>query len=168
MSNYVKQNLLPGEKIIYYGHRHWIVFVSPILWLCAALLIYLYINIEIAMWFALIIALIGVVTGLSAWIDYTKSEIDVTTERIFIKIGWLARSSIETDLRRIASIDVIQTIWGRILNFGTVIVCDVGNTKTPFVRICDPFKFRRAVLTEVERKRKTATIKDEGGKGGLT
>jgi len=172
MVSYIERNLLPGEKIIYFGHRHWVVFSRPMMWIITAALIYLLLNIHIVfIWMlALAIFAIGVIQGLIALIDYTMSEIDVTTERVLIKIGWLARISIETDLRRIASIDVEQSLWGRIFNYGTVIVCDVGNARTPFEVIKGPFVFRRAVLIEIERIRKGGleTGESESGKGMTT
>jgi uncharacterized membrane protein YdbT with pleckstrin-like domain len=162
MSSYIERILLPGEKLIYHGHRHWVVFVSPIGWLVAAILADLFLP--FGMWIALILLLAVIVLGASALIDYTMSEINVTNERILIKVGWVSRSSLETDLTRISSIDVIQTFWGRVLNYGTVVICDVGNMRTPFERIEHPFDFRRAVLLEIEKRRKTV-MPDAGGKG---
>jgi len=153
MSNsYIGKNLLPDEKVIYHGHRHWVVFLSPIGWLIAAVLADL--ILPFGMWIALILVVAAIVLGGSAFIDYTMSEINVTNARILIKTGWISRSSLETDLTRISSIDVIQTFMGRILNFGTVIICDVGNMRTPFAQIEQPFEFRRAVLLEIEKRRK--------------
>lgn len=163
MSSYIEENLLPGEQVSYSGHRHWVVFVSPVGWLIAAFLVYWIMPESMGLWVALIFVAAALVLGSSAFIDYTMSEIHVTSERILIKIGWISRSSIETDLTRISSIDVVQTMCGRVLNFGTVIICDVGNMRTPFDRIARPFDFRRAVLLEVE-KRRASVGKDTSGK----
>lgn len=162
MTSYIKKILLPGEEIVYHGHRHWAVFASPMGWLIAAILADLFLP--FGMWIALILLFAVIVLGLSALINYTMSEINVTNERILIKVGWVSRSSLETDLTRISSIDVVQTFLGRIFNFGTVIICDVGNMRTPFTQIERPFDFRRAVLLEIEKRRK-AVMPDAGGKG---
>jgi len=163
MSSYIEENLLPGEQIVYSGHRHWVVFVSPIGWLMLAFLAYWIMPKSMGIWVALIFLAIVVVLSGSAFVDYNMSEINITNERILIKIGWISRNSLETDLTRISSIDVIQTFWGRVLNFGTVIICDVGNMRTPFDRIARPFAFRRAVLLEVEKRRKNVG-RDTSGK----
>jgi uncharacterized membrane protein YdbT with pleckstrin-like domain len=163
MSSYIEKNLLPGEQVVYRGHRHWVVFTSPIVWVIMAFLAYWLMPVSMKMWAALIALAIAVMHVGWAFIDYNMSEITVTSERILIKIGWISRSSLETDVTRISSIDVIQTFWGRILNFGTVIICDVGNMRTPFDRIARPFDFRRAVLLEIEKRRKNVG-QDTSGK----
>lgn len=164
MSSYLDKNLIPGEKIIYSGHRHWIVFGFPCFWLLVAAILYFFTD--FGQWIALFFVAVAVFWGMSAWIDYQVTEIYLTNERILIKTGWIARSSLETDLTRISSIDVIQTFWGRILNFGTVIICDVGNARTPFARIERPFIFRRAVLTEIDKRREEfQSQRDDSGKG---
>lgn len=163
MSSYIEENLLPEETVVYRGHRHRVVFISPIAWFIAAFLAYWLMPKSMGIWIMLIFFAIAVVLGVSAFIDYNMSEINITNERILIKIGWIARSSLETDLTRISSIDVVQTMWGRVLNYGTVIICDVGNMRTPFARIAQPFVFRRAVLVEIEKRRKNVG-RDMSGK----
>lgn len=165
MSSYIEENLLPGEQVVYHGHRHWVVFASPVAWVIIAVLVYWLMPVSMEMWVALIALAIAVVLGGSAFIDYNLSEINITNERILIKVGWISRSSLETDITRISSIDVIQTFCGRIFNFGTVIICDVGNVRTPFDRIARPFDFRRAVLLEIEKRRKSVKPTDISGKG---
>ena len=148
MTSYVEKSLLEGEKILYKTHRHWIVYAWPIAWVIITLMVlkeYKYMgNIAI---FPLIIAII---TGVDATLDYMFSEIALTNMRILIKLGFIARTSMETGIQNIASIRIDQSIIGRMLDYGTVLINDVGSTQTPFKRIANPYGFHRAVQREIE------------------
>lgn len=169
---YIEENLLPDEKIIYGGHRHWIVFVFPIIWLILGLFFLIkglslpiqdiipvsllsIIDAEHIQKFIQLIAIIPLLlastTGISALINYFLSEIAVTNVRILIKTGFIKRYSTEIPLRNIATILVTQTFWGRIFGYGTVKICDVGNVCLPFKRIVAPISFRSHVQAEINK-----------------
>jgi len=148
--SYIQKNLLPDEKLIYRGHRHWIVFAHPVFWLAVCILFSVAEGfVGRLSWFLFLIA---VITGISATINYTASEIGVTNMRVIIKVGLIARTSLESMLQNIAAIEVEQTVMGRFLGYGTIIVRDYSGTNTPFTLINDPFGFRRAVQLESEKR----------------
>jgi len=148
MTSYIEKNLLEGEKIIYKTNRHWIVYAWPVAWLVITLLFlkeYRFMGN-----LAIFPFLIAIVTGIDSTLDYVFSEIALTNMRIMIKLGFLARTSMETGIQNISSIRIEQSIMGRLLDYGTVIINDVGSTRTPFRRIANPYGFRKAVQRELE------------------
>ena len=148
MTSYVEKNLLKGEKVLYTTHRHWIVYAWPVAWVIVTLLIlkdYQYMG-NIAIFPLILVA----ITGIDSTIDYLFSEIALTNMRILIKLGFISRSAMETGIQNISSIRIEQSILGRVLDYGTVIINDVGSTHTPFKRIANPYGFHRAVQREIE------------------
>ena len=121
MSSYVHDNLITGEEVVYETRLHWITFIS------------------LKGIFALFIAPL---------IDYLTSEFAVTNKRIIIKTGFISRNTFEMNHSKIESINVIQSIPGRILGYGTIIIMGTGSTKEPFADIRDPMTFRKKFLEQ--------------------
>jgi len=144
MTAYVDSNLMPGERVIYRGAVHWIIYLSPVAILAFGLA-----------WAAtgggrigIYLAALGLIAGLVAWIQQTSSEFAVTTSRVIVKTGFLSRKTVEINLARIESVSVEQGLVGRLLNFGTMVVVGTGGTKEHFTLIDNPAGFRHAVQSE--------------------
>jgi uncharacterized membrane protein YdbT with pleckstrin-like domain len=116
MGNYVKNNLIFGETVEYETTYHWIIFVS------------------IRALFTLFIAPL---------IDRWTDEFAITNKRVIIKIGLIRRRTIELNLTKIESVNVVQSVLGRILGFGSIIIVGTGGTKEIFLNIKQPLKFRK-------------------------
>lgn len=71
------------------------------------------------------------------------TELVITNRRIIAKFGLVSRSTFELNLSKIESIRVEQSILGRILNYGDVLVIGTGGSKEPIPRIAHPLEFRR-------------------------
>lgn len=71
------------------------------------------------------------------------TELAITNRRIIAKFGLISRSTFELNLAKIESIRVEQSILGRILNYGDVLVIGTGGSKEPIPRIAHPLEFRR-------------------------
>ncbi len=149
--SYTKNYLLPDEEILYRGHRHWIIFFQPLFWLIVSMFCFWKFP-----WglneFAYVPLVLAGITGINAVIDYMMTEISVTNMRVLVKVGLIARSSVETPIKNIASIQINQTFLGRILGYGTIIICDTGNMQSVYNRIDSPFLFRRVVQKQIDRK----------------
>ena len=82
---------------------------------------------------------------LGAWLTRVTTELAVTNRKVVGKWGLISRRTIEQRLDKVDSIEVEQTILGRILGYGTVEVRGSGVTMTPLRLIGDPLTFRRRV-----------------------
>ena len=91
-------------------------------------------------------------------VEYRTSEFAVTTKRIIIKVGLIRRRTLELLLTKVETVGVDQSIPGRVLGFGTILVTGTGGTKEPFSNIADPMEFRRHVQEQTARLREAERL----------
>jgi uncharacterized membrane protein YdbT with pleckstrin-like domain len=117
MGTYIEANLIRGEAVVYQAKPHWILFVS---------------------WRSLL------TLGILPLIDYWTSEFAVTNKRVIMKMGWISRRVLELNLHKIESVNVDQSLLGRLLGYGTITVIGTGGTRETFDRIAHSLAFRKA------------------------
>lgn len=137
-------HFLSGEAVIYRGHRHWMVFLFPLFWFASGILFFF--DVVLGKGLALFPLLVGVVMVISSYIDYFMTEITLTNKRIVRNMGFFNRESIALPLHNIARVELKQSLWGRILRYGSVELSDVGGKQLTFQRISAPLKFKNALL----------------------
>jgi uncharacterized membrane protein YdbT with pleckstrin-like domain len=79
---------------------------------------------------------------LRAWFRRWTTETDVTNLRVVHKSGFIKRRTFEMSLDKVESVDVNQSILGRILNYGDVTVRGVGEGAERIRTIASPLAFR--------------------------
>jgi uncharacterized membrane protein YdbT with pleckstrin-like domain len=89
-----------------------------------------------------IFALLALSAALRAFIRRATTELAVTDHRVIYKSGLLSRHTIEMNRDKVESVDVDQSLLGRILGYGTVIVRGTGGSLEPIRNIGDPLRFR--------------------------
>lgn len=138
---YVEKSLMAGEHVVHRAQLHWVVFVS----LKALLTLFILPLVQRA-----------------------TSEFVVTNRRVIIKVGLVSRKTVELNLEKVESIGVEQSVLGRILDHGTIVVVGTGGTREPFRGIRDPLGFRRAVneATEAARGRVSAAATPSSSRRG--
>jgi uncharacterized membrane protein YdbT with pleckstrin-like domain len=116
MGKYVNDNLIKGEKVEFETNYHWINFCSlrSLFTLCIAPLV-----------------------------DRYTDEFAITDKRVIIKTGFMSRKTFEMNLNKIESVNVDQSILGRIFGFGTIRIVGAGGTKETFPGISNPLAFRK-------------------------
>jgi uncharacterized membrane protein YdbT with pleckstrin-like domain len=139
---YIEQNLAKGEHVIQRAHLHWIIYLWLAIWT-------LYAIVGMATptstpGFVLSIIFLAVFTGAMAILNYLTSEFAITDRRLIAKTGIISRKSVELLLSKVESIQVDQSVLGRMLGYGTITVVGTGGGRTPFRRIADPMTFRAA------------------------
>ena len=117
MGKYVNNHLIKDESVVLETKYHWVIFftLKSLLTLTIAPLL------------------------IRAF-----SEFVITNRRIIIKTGFISRSSFEMNLSKIESVNVDQSVAGRILNFGSITIIGTGGTKETFHNISKPLNFRKA------------------------
>jgi uncharacterized membrane protein YdbT with pleckstrin-like domain len=91
-----------------------------------------------------IVVLVALLAIPGAWINRRTTEIAVTTQRIIIKRGLFRRSTMEMNVGQIESVQVDQSIFGRLFGFGTVTLRGTGAGVEP-IRAVAPLALRKAV-----------------------
>ncbi len=146
---YVEQVLQPGETVIYATSLHWLVYLRAIVLLIIAVVCLIVagnMTQEIVkLGLTIVAALFGLfalLSGLRALIRRATTELAVTDRRVIFKTGILKRHSMEMNRSKVETVGVDQSILGRVLGFGTVIVRGTGGSFEPIPFIGDPLTFR--------------------------
>jgi uncharacterized membrane protein YdbT with pleckstrin-like domain len=146
---YIKKTLLPDEKIIYYSGPHFFVFYPCFIWIIATIGLFLFLP--QFPWFLYFTFAVTIFYAISSYIIYISSEYGITDKRILMKVGLIRRASLEIFFHKIESININQTIPGRIFNYGTVVIVGTGGSKDTFPFVPNPLKFRRCVQEQMEK-----------------
>jgi uncharacterized membrane protein YdbT with pleckstrin-like domain len=150
--SYIKKNLLPGETILCPGKLHWIIYIKSLLVVGFGVLILLasvfaHDEVPAKLWiWGLVAVLVGAVSALPALFNAWSTELAVTSVRVIAKHGWISRRTIEMLHMKIESLQVEQTILGRILNYGTLVIHGTGGGLEAIPNIARPLEFRNAAI----------------------
>jgi uncharacterized membrane protein YdbT with pleckstrin-like domain len=145
---YVDANLNQGETVIYRAKQHWAHFLKPILLLLTAVGLSLG-NEDDAGMVAGFFLLLAVLLGLRSAVVYFTTEFAVTTRRVIGKRGIIKRQSVDLLLRKVEGVSLDQSVFGRLLGYGTIRVRGAGD-KVPFPFIAQPVACHRAVQQQIE------------------
>jgi hypothetical protein len=146
--SYIKDTLLKDESVLYSTKPHYIIFYTVFMWLFLALFAAKYLG---SIFFGGVMLFLAVISFVNDLISYQCSEYAITNKRILMKVGFIRRKSLEIFLDRVEAVFVEQNIFGRILNFGTVVIIGVGGTKSHFFFIANPLKFRSNVQSQRQK-----------------
>lgn len=141
--NYIKKNLSPGEEIGHIAKIHWFIFIRPICMVIIGLLL-LSPTSKILYYIALAFLLLGIFSLIGRLLLKAGSLYAVTSKRVILKSGIIRRDALELMLNKCEGIRINQGIWGRIFNYGTLLVTTGGVTNT-FRFVSAPMKFRQAI-----------------------
>jgi uncharacterized membrane protein YdbT with pleckstrin-like domain len=146
---YVEHVLQPGETIVYATSLHWLVYMKAIGFLLLAavcLIVSLALNAGIAATVLQIVGglliLLSLFSALGALIRRATTELAITDRRVIYKTGIIRRHTMEMNRSKVETVGVDQSILGRLLNYGTVIVRGTGGSFEPIAYIGDPLTFR--------------------------
>jgi uncharacterized membrane protein YdbT with pleckstrin-like domain len=152
MGRYIDEILQPGEKVLYSTNAHWIFYLPAIgAWVVAVILLILSraTTTEGVVLFCLAAAAVAALAGLywsvRAWFHRWTTETDVTNLRVVHKTGFIKRRTFEMSLDKVESVDVNQSILGRLLNYGDVTVRGVGEGFETIKTIASPLAFRSSI-----------------------
>jgi len=152
MGRYIDDILQPGEKVLYSTNAHWIFYWPAIVaWIVAiALLVVSRLVVGdtptlFCLAVAAVFAVIALYKMMTAWFHRWTTETDVTNLRVVHKTGFIKRRTFEMSLDKVESVDVNQSILGRILNYGNVTILGVGEGKETITTIASPLEFRNFI-----------------------
>lgn len=132
-----------GETVTYRARLHWILLAPPLVLFAAGLG-----SIPFQTMAAIVLLLTAAVAIVGAYVKYVATEIVITDRRVIYKSGLFARRTMEMNKEKIESIDVSQSIIGRLLDFGTVAVKGTGGGIEAINSVAAPFALRNRVAAE--------------------
>jgi len=152
MARYIDEILQPGEKVRYSTNAHWIFYLPAISAWIVALILFILSRQTTVEGFVLLsltgaglVAIVALYLMLKAWFHRWTTETDVTNFRVVHKTGFITRKTFEMSLDKVESVDVFQTILGRILNYGDVTIRGVGEGIGTIKTIASPLAFRNSI-----------------------
>jgi uncharacterized membrane protein YdbT with pleckstrin-like domain len=157
MGRYIDDILQPDEKLLYSTNAHWIFyFPAAVAWIVALVLLLLSREtttegiILLCLSASAVVAIAAIYWTLRAWFHRWTTETDVTNMRVVHKEGFVKRRTFEMALDKVESVDVNQSILGRILNYGDVTILGVGEGKETIRMIASPLVFRSYITARHE------------------
>lgn len=153
MASYVSEVLQPNETVRYDGTLHWIIYLPGIVLFAfgvAGLLGVATMAHEARFYHVYSVAVyvalgLGALQLFSAWLKQWTTEIAVTDRRVIFKTGLISRRTVEMNMDKVESVDVNQDIFGRIFNYGTVLIRGTGASLEPLSTIAMPLALRNAI-----------------------
>ncbi|MGH6713625.1 MAG: PH domain-containing protein [Bradyrhizobium sp.] len=152
MGRYIDDILQPDEKVLYSTNAHWIFFLPAIVAWVVAIAIFVVSGmipagplVLVCMSLAAIVGIFALYKTATAWFHRWTTETDVTNFRVIHKTGFVQRQTFEMSVDKVESVDVNQSILGRILNYGDVTVLGVGEGGKTLDTIASPLAFRNAI-----------------------
>ena len=150
--SYVDDNLMPGEAVTYRAHLHWVIYLRAVviavfgIAFVAAGFVWPSVN-GLAV-IGAVLLVVAAVVWIAQWVKARTSEFAITNKRVIIKVGLVRRDTLELLLTKVESIGVDQTVMGRVIGYGSIVVVGTGGTREPFKDIARPLDFRKQVQAQ--------------------
>jgi hypothetical protein len=148
-------SLVEGETPIWFGQMsweaNWVLILFAILSLCTVIV------------FSVIGIILSIIFVILAWINVTTSEYFVSNKRIYLKHGLISRVAIDfKKLDWITNTAIVQDFFGRILNFGNVLIATPGTYigTSMFRGVSDPMKIKVIIENRIICHKKIVEISD--------
>src|SRR5271156_1186990 len=152
MGRYIDEILQPGEKVLYSTNAHWVFYLPAIAAWIVAVILFLLSRATVIEGVVLlclsasaVVAIVALYWTVKAWFHRMTTETDVTNKRVVHKTGFIKRRTFEISLDKVESVDVNQSILGRLLNYGNVTVRGVGEGAETINTIASPLDFRNHI-----------------------
>ncbi len=149
---YVTSVLQPGEIVKAIGRPHWIVFIRAFLLLAVGLALLVFSDTDagrraapLPLGLGGIVFVLGLLALLLAWFERSIVEMAVTNHRVIYKRGFIRRHTVEMNMDKVETVDVDQSLLGRLLGFGTIRVLGTGQGIETLNRIGSPIRLRNAI-----------------------
>ena len=136
--SYVDKTLASGEEVIHRANFNWTYSFFPVMWFAlgaGVVTMFFFIQyaagvpyeeLRVGWWSAIVAGVAGSILLLNHIIILTTTEIVVTTYRFVYKTGLISRNTQEVSLNKIEEITLHQSVWGRLLGYGQLILRGTG------------------------------------------
>ncbi|MCR4810543.1 MAG: PH domain-containing protein [Prevotella sp.] len=145
---YIQKNLMQGEKVIYEAKFHGIVYFWPCLFAILAIGLFFIGSWSFLLRLILVLAVWLVAFIWGVYINGGKQYV-LTTRRLICKEGIVKRTSRELLLRKCEGISIEQSILGRLLGYGSILV-STGEDKNRYDYIKNPLAFSTSINQQID------------------
>jgi uncharacterized membrane protein YdbT with pleckstrin-like domain len=128
--SYVQHVLQPGEQVRQISSIHWIAYWRGVaVALLAMIACWLSETMRLpGLWryAAYALALVAVALLVQQWCQWWITEVAVTNRRVIYRKGFIRRQANEMNMDKVESVQIHQSILGRMLDYGNVTILGAG------------------------------------------
>lgn len=158
MASYSEDTLTKGETILLKGkialRKYWLNFLVGGLLLLPSIPMLVMGLMDPTTRAALGFSVAEFVTALlivaPAIMRMLTNELVLTNKRVIAKVGIVSLDAVEIKLEKIESVVVKQSLFGKLLNYGTIVVTGTGATHAIIPAIAYPVIFKRQFNSALE------------------
>ena len=147
--SYVQRVLQPGEVVRHTASTHWIVYWPGAVFLVAAGAVLMlgprHVGTLFWYWVAGLMAVVALFLLIREWYGWWTTEVAVTNLRVIYKTGFIQRRTNEMNMDKVESVQVDQSILGRILDYGTVVITGTGAGLEALPGVAKPIELRNSI-----------------------
>jgi uncharacterized membrane protein YdbT with pleckstrin-like domain len=147
--SYVQRVLQPGEQVRQISSIHWIGYWHGVAVALLAAVAYWLSDTRLlpGIWryTAYALALVAVVLLIQQWLRWWVTEIAVTNRRVIYKKGLIRRQTNEMNMDKVESVQIDQSILGRMLDYGDVTILGTGEGFETLRTIANPIELRNSI-----------------------
>ncbi|HAG52985.1 MAG TPA: hypothetical protein DCL21_04270 [Alphaproteobacteria bacterium] len=154
MESYVDNNLIKGEKVVYKGVIHWLIYALPIFKAIISLIFALSVDNGFLKFVFATAVVYFIVKAVQYYIYTITTEFVITNKRVIAKFGLIKRITAELNHNQLESVNVDQSIIERMFNAGSLIMQGTGGNKTPIIGVDSPLEFRKKAMEITDKNSK--------------
>jgi uncharacterized membrane protein YdbT with pleckstrin-like domain len=147
--SYVQRVLQPGEQVRHISSIHWIVYWPGVVVALLAVGAYWLSDTRLLPGFwrytAYALAVVAAVLLIQQWFQWWVTEIAVTNRRVVYKNGLIRRETNEMNMDKVESVQIDQSIFGRMLDYGNVTILGTGEGFKTLRTIASPIELRNSI-----------------------
>jgi uncharacterized membrane protein YdbT with pleckstrin-like domain len=147
--SYVQRVLQPGEQVRHIASIHWIVYWTGAAVAVLAVAAYWLSDTWLLPGFwrytAYALALVAAVLLIQQWFQWWVTEIAVTNRRVIYKKGLIQRETNEMNMDKVESVQIDQSIFGRVFDYGNVTILGTGEGFKTLRTVTSPIELRNRI-----------------------
>jgi uncharacterized membrane protein YdbT with pleckstrin-like domain len=128
--SYAQRVLQPGEEVRHISSIHWIAYWAGVAVALLAVVAYWLSDTRLLpgrwRYTAYALALVAAVLLIQQWFHWWVTEIAVTNRRVIYKKGLIQRETNEMNMDKVESVQIDQSIFGRMLDYGNETILGTG------------------------------------------
>jgi uncharacterized membrane protein YdbT with pleckstrin-like domain len=150
--SYVNSVLQPGESVRAIGKMHWIVYTRGMALLVAGIAVLIYAQTMTTQAARLVgyagyaVIALAALALLQAWFVRWITELAITSNRVIYKRGFLLRYTAEMNMDKVETVNVEQSLLGRLFDYGSIRVLGTGQGIENLDNIASPIRLRNAII----------------------
>lgn len=140
-TSYLRKSLMKGEEAKVEAYLHWMKYLSAWALLALGFALLLLAVVESL---CLLAAPIFLIWGGIRWLRVNCTQMLITTKRVIFKEGIISTHTEEIRNAKVESIEIRQSIMGRLLGYATIHFSGTGNSDVYFCDIADPWTIKNS------------------------